>query len=322
MRVLLLHSDVAPGAPADDQDTLVQAAEIEKALQEKGHAVSRAAFKPDRAALSALITREHPDIVFNLVEAVWGRGSYASLAVTMLTELGVAYTGTDAAAMAIGGDKLLTKRLLVSAGLPTPQWAVAPDWKGVNGGRWIVKSVDEDSSLGLDDDAVASGRAAVLTRAEQCATTHGGRWFAESYVEGREFHVAVIEKNGAPHVLPVAEMVFENWEKSRLRIMGATAKWDSGSPEFNRTVWKFDGVAEPTLHAKLAGLALRAFELLGLSGYARVDFRVDKAGNPFILEINPNPSLALNCGLTASAAAANMSYADLIESILRAGQRH
>lgn len=317
MRVLILHSDVPPGAPADEQDTLDQVEIIAAALQSKGHDVTHAAFKPDRESLKALIAKLRPDVVFNLVEAIWGRGSYAALAVTMLAELGVRHTGAKAAAMALGGDKLLTKRLLAEAGLPTPQWAAPPDWKGVNGGRWIVKSVDEDSSLGIDDDAVASGRAAVLSRAEDCARAHGGRWFAESYVEGREFHAAVIEANGAPHALPIAEMAFENWDNSRPRIMGAAAKWDSGSPEFSRTVWKFDGAEAPALHAELARLALRAFELLGLSGYARVDFRVDEKGNPFILEINPNPSLAQNCGLATSAAQAKMSYADLIESILR-----
>lgn len=320
MRVLILHSDVAPGAAPDEQDTLAQIPVIAEALAAKGHQVSRAPFTPDRAALAALMVRERPDVVFNLVEAVWGRGSYASIAVTMLAELGVPYTGANAAAMAIGGDKLLTKRLLAATGLPTPAWAVAPDWKGVNGGRWIVKSVDEDSSLGLDDAAVADGRKAVLARAEHCASAYGGRWFAEDYVEGREFHAAVIEDGGEPRALPVAEMAFENWDKNRPRIMSANAKWESGSADFAHTGWKFDGVTEPALHAKMAQLALKTFALLGLTGYARVDFRVDHAGNPFILEINPNPSLALNCGLAASAAQAKMSYADLIESILRAAR--
>jgi D-alanine-D-alanine ligase len=130
--------------------------------------------------------------------------------------------------------------------------------------------------------------------------------------------VAIIEKDGAPCVLPVAEMAFENWDKGRPRIMSATAKWDCVSPDFNRTVWKFDSVEEPALHAQLAQLALQAFTLFDLSGYARVDFRVDELGNPFILELNPNPSLAFNCGLAASATQAGLSYADLIESILRA----
>jgi D-alanine-D-alanine ligase len=317
MRVLLLHSDVAPDAAPDEQDTLVQAGAIAGALQSKGHQVSRAPFKPDRAALEALIARLRPDVVFNLVEAVWGRGSYASIAVTMLMELGVPYTGANAAAMAIGGDKLLTKRLLATAGLPTPAWAAPPDWKGVNGGRWIVKSVDEDCSLGLDDGAVASGRAAVLARAQACATEHGGRWFAEDYIDGREFNVCILEENGVPRVLPIAETCFEDWDPKRPRILGHASKWEAASPDFNKTVFGFSEAQEPELNAEMARLSAQAFALLGLSGYARLDFRVDEKGRPFILEINPNPSLARNCSLVAAAAAAKMSYADLIETILR-----
>lgn len=318
MRVLILHSDVAPGAPPEDLDTLAQVEAIDAALTSKGHAVARASFHPDPATLKALIARLRPDIVFNLVEAVWGKSSHAPIPLMMLDELGVPYTGGTMAALALSGDKLLAKRMLRVVGLPTPDWADPPEWAGLDSGRWIVKSVDEDSSLGLDDAAVADGRAAVLARAEHCAKTYGGRWFAEKYIEGREFNVAIIERNGAPCVLPVAEMAFENWDKGRPRIMGASAKWDCASPDFNCTVWKFDGVEEPALHAQLAELALRAFTLFGLSGYARADFRVDETGRPFILELNPNPSLAFNCGLVASATQAGLSYADLIESILHA----
>lgn len=321
MRVLILHSDVSPDAPADEQDTLVQADAIATALAAKGHDVARAVFQPDRAALKKLVARERPDVVFNLVEAVWGKGSYAGLAVGMLAELGVAYTGVDAAAMAVSGDKILAKRLLAAAGLPTPDWAVPPDWDGVNGGRWIVKSVDEDCSLALDDEAVVDGRAAVLARANACAATHGGRWFAESFIEGREFNVPVIEEDGAPRVLPIPELRFENWNAKRPRIAGHAAKWDADSPEFNRTVWNFAVAQEPALCAELGQLAIKAFELFGVSGYARVDIRVDGNGRPFILEINPNPCLSHGCGLAAAAAEAKLPYAEMIEKILRAARQ-
>src|SRR4029079_17666669 len=107
MRVLILHSDVRPAAPLDDQDTLLQAAAIDSALVALGHEAWRAAFVPDAAALDALIARDCPDLVFNLVETVWGSDTYAPLAPAMLTQLGVPFTGTGAAAMAACGDKLL-----------------------------------------------------------------------------------------------------------------------------------------------------------------------------------------------------------------------
>ena len=108
MRVLVLHSDVPPDAPPDDQDTLLQAAAVEHSLARLGHEASCAVFAPDATKLEALLTNENPDLVFNLVESVWGRGLYAPLAVQMLADLGVPYTGAPAAAMAATGDKLLT----------------------------------------------------------------------------------------------------------------------------------------------------------------------------------------------------------------------
>src|SRR4029077_3556743 len=127
--------------------------------------------------LETLIARECPDLVFNLVETVWGRGVYAPIAPAMLTQLGVPFTGAGAAAIAACADKVMTKHLLTGAQLPTPDWSEPPQWHDIDEGRWIVKSATEDASLGLDDAAVVSGREAVAARAQACAARYGGRWF-------------------------------------------------------------------------------------------------------------------------------------------------
>src|SRR3954453_21185114 len=100
MKVLVLHSDVPPDAPPDEQDTLLQAAAVEKVLNELGHDAERAVFAPDTSSVEALIDRPDPDLVFNLVETVWGLGLHAPLAPSMLSHLGVPFTGAGAAAMA------------------------------------------------------------------------------------------------------------------------------------------------------------------------------------------------------------------------------
>ena len=319
MRILVLHSDVPPDAPPDDQDTLLQAAAIESTLKALGHEASRAAFAPDPAALEALMSEECPELVFNLVETVWGRGVYAPLAPQMLSQLGVPFTGAGAAAIAACSDKVLAKRLLCGADLPTADWSEPPRWGEVGEGTFIVKSSTEDASLGLDDSSVVKGQRAVAARAQACAARYGGHWFAERYIEGREFNVALIEKNGTPSIMTIGEMIFEKWDDRRPRIIGYAAKWHENTTEYQDTTRVFDWrEAEPELYATLERLSKASWRLFGMTGYARVDFRVDRNGQPYILEINPNPCLEPNAGVAAAAEQAQMTYPELIDAVVRA----
>ncbi|MDE2183295.1 MAG: D-alanine--D-alanine ligase [Alphaproteobacteria bacterium] len=321
MRILVLHSDVSADAPAEDQDTIIAARAVSGALQSRGHAAPLAPFKPDETALRAVIRAEKPDVVFNLVEGIEGKGALAHVAPTLLERIGVPYTGTGADPLILTCDKPRTKRALRQSGLPTPDWAEGPDWTGLSAGRWIVKSADEDASVGLDDASVvdASG---VVARAVLSAERFGGRWFAECYVDGREFNIAVLEENHGPRVLPMAEMTFEEWPRHRPRIVGYIAKWDDTSFESTRTVRQF-GVErrEPVLAHVLRGLAERAWQLFDLRGTARVDFRVDGTGQALILEINPNPGIAPDAGFAAAAQCAGLSYPELIEKIVLEAMR-
>ncbi|MGC9953511.1 MAG: D-alanine--D-alanine ligase [Rhizomicrobium sp.] len=318
MRVLVLHSDVPADAPPDDLDTIVAAKAVAEALASRGHEAPMAAFVADLEKLRALIARQAPDVVFNLVEAIEGKGRLAYVAPQMLDDIGIPRTGTGAAALIATGDKPLSKRLFREAGIPTPDWSSPPDWEGLAEGRYIVKSADEDASLGLDDAAVVSA-GEVRARAEACAVRYGGHWFAERYVDGREFNVSVLEETSGPRVLPMAEMTFEEWPAGRPRIVGYTAKWDDASFESTRTVRLF-GVEErePKLAGVLRDLSERAWSLFKLRGTARIDFRVDRAGQPLVLEVNPNPGIAPDAGFAAAAARAGLSYADLIERIVLA----
>jgi D-alanine-D-alanine ligase len=318
MKILVLHSDVPADAPPEDQDTIIAAKAVAEALVSRGHQASLAAYVPELDRLRAVV--EGADVVFNLVEGIDGRGLLAYRAPEMLEKIGIPYTGTGAEPLIVTGQKPRAKRLLRDAGLPTPDWSEPPAWAGLDGGRWIVKSADEDASVGLDDASVVTGPQ-VEARARDCAARFGGPWFAERYVDGREFNIAVLEERHGPRVLPMAEMTFEEWPAHRPRIVGYVAKWDDGSFESTRTVRVF-GVEErePGLARDLRSLAERAWTLFGLRGTARVDFRVDAAGHPLILEINPNPGIAPDAGFAAAAARAGMRYADLIERIVMAAR--
>ena len=316
MKILVLHSDVPADAPPEDQDTLIAAEAVAAALRRKGHAVNSAAFRGD--TISAVIDWEAPDLVFNMVEGVDGKGILASAAPRLLAEMGVPFTGASAGALDISCDKPKSKARLRAAGLATPDWSVPPSWQGLDGRAFIVKAALEDGSIGLDDHCVVSGADAVKARAADCLARFGGSWFAEEYVEGREFNLSLLGSAKNLRILPMAEMTFEDWPAGKPRIVGYGAKWDEASPGYRHTVRRF-GVEkeEPALAAKLTSACEQVWRLLDLTGFVRVDFRVRDV-EPLILEINPNPGIAPDAGFAAAAAEAGMSYDDLIEAIVQA----
>jgi D-alanine-D-alanine ligase len=323
MRVLVLHSDIPANAPPDEQDTLIQAEAIAQALVSLGHEMVKASFTPHLHELNALVRETHADLLFNVVEAVEGSGYRAAQAIALFDRLGIPYTGNRSEPVVTTCDKPLAKRKLADAGLPTPAWSVPPDWANLSDTEtYIVKSAREDASVGLDDNAVLKGRDAIRARAERCAQRHGGDWFAEAFVDGREFNVAVLEENVFPCVLPMAEMRFEAWPEEKPKIVGYTAKWDDASLDATHTVRDFSWAArEPELAKRLRALSEQAWALFDLRGYARVDFRVDANGNPTILELNPNPCIEPGAGFAAAAREAGYVYPDLIARIVAAALR-
>jgi D-alanine-D-alanine ligase len=323
MRVLLLRSDVPGDAPPDELDTLATVEAVAAALSTRGHDVTEEIFVPDAARLDRALSNAAADVVFNLVESVFGQGNLAGVAPAMLEKRGVSFTGASAAAISCYADKPLTKRFLRAAELPTPDWAESPFEDGLEEGQlYVVKSANEDCSVGLDDASVVRGKDAVRARAASAAAHHGGTWFAEAYCPGREFNVSLLGTDDGPRVLPIAEIVFANWQPDRPRIVGYAAKWDVYSVDSKATPRRF-GIEEeaPQLARRLAELSCSAWHLLGLRGYARVDFRLDAAGAPTILEVNPNPCLEPEAGFAAAALQDGISYTELVSRILEAALR-
>ncbi len=316
MKILVLHSDVPADAPPEDQDTLVAAEAVAGALARRGYGIARAAFRED--TLPAVLELETPDLVFNLVEGVDGKGILAPAAPRMLAEFKMPFTGAGAEAMALTTHKPHTKDKLRQAGIPTPDWSAPPNWQGLDGRPWIVKAALEDGSIGLDDGCVVTGAEAVRRRAAESLARFGGEWFAEAYVEGREFNIALLGNAHRLTVLPMAEMTFADWPEGQPRIVGYGAKWDEDSSGWKHTVRKF-GVEkdEPVLAARLKEICEMVWRVFDLSGFVRVDFRV-RGAEPLVLEINVNPCISPDAGFAAAAAEARMDYDALIDEIVKA----
>jgi D-alanine-D-alanine ligase len=318
MRILVLHSDIGENPPPEEIDTITSSNAVADALRKNGHAADLAAFSPDPDKLQALLDRHKPDIVFNMVEGIDGLGALAPVAPRMLDEAGMIFTGVDAVGMAVTTDKPLTKRRMREAGIPTADWCEGPEWKGLKDDRkYIVKSTLEDASVGLDDGCVCLGKD-VIDRAELSARRHGGKWFAEEYVDGREYNISMMDgADGEPFVFPLAEMRFDDWPAGKPRIVGYGAKWDESLDINDQMVRDFTTEQkDPVLGGKLKEACIGAWKLFGFTGYVRVDFRVTPEGEPMVLEINTNPCIAPDAGFAAAGEQIGLSYDQLVQRVV------
>jgi D-alanine-D-alanine ligase len=319
--VIILHGAVAEGAPPDEQDVLDEVHVVAEALERLGYAVEPLTLTLDLEAARRRLTQCRPLVVFNLVESIAGSGRLIHLAPALLEELGLPYTGTPLVGMFLSSNKLLTKQLLVASGLSTPPWWM-PDGTARSPacpGPWVVKSVWEHASIGIEDDSLV-GDAGVLvgliTKKRRC---YGGEWYAETYIDGREFNLALIAGPHGFEVLPPAEIHFESFPSNKPKIVGYAAKWDENSVEYQHTQRSFTFVeVDLRLLDRLKELALRCASFLQVQGYARVDFRVDAAAIPWILEVNANPCLSPDAGFVAATQQARLDFDEVIARILEA----
>jgi D-alanine-D-alanine ligase len=300
----------------DEIDTIVAAQSVCGALATLGFATEVIGLTRDLAELDDLPSRR-PLVVFNLADAVNGDGRLAPMVPARLEALGLNYTGCSTSAWLNTLSKIGTKLKLAHVGLPTPSWS--EDGKGLDAeAPVIVKPVWEHGSLGLDEDSVVRGTDAARAIAERNL-----RWktehFAEAFLAGREFNLALLDGPSGPAVLPIAEILFEGFAAQTPRIVGYHAKWTPDSAAYIGTPRRFGLESENfELAAKLKGLALACWRLFALSGYARVDFRLDAQGEPSILEVNMNPCLSPDAGFAAAAKEAGYSYEAMIGAIVEA----
>lgn len=298
----------------DEIDTIKNAACIADSLRTLGYETEIISIDMDLRQIGRIADAK-PSAVFNLVEALEGDGRLGFLSCAALDHAGIAYTGAPLTGYIQSSSKLLTKALLKSAGISTPDF-----WTGISpvGQRVIVKSVWEHASYGMDQGSVVDGKdAAGEIRARQAR--FGGQFFSEIYIPGREFNIAILETRAGPRVLPLAEMLFDDLPDGVLPIIDYDAKWHAPSVGEDPMKRHF-GIEKvsPALAKGLADTALACWDAADLAGYARIDFRVDEDDNVYVLEINANPCLAPDAGFIAAAAVGGFGYADVIGAIVDA----
>lgn len=317
--VLILHNAVTHESPADARDILEQVAGVRDALTGFGYAAPTLPVDLGLDRLKAILRRDAPTAVFNLVEAIDDCGQLVCIVTALLDHLQVPYTGAGTEALLVTGNKVMAKQWLRANGIATADWwdGISPPPADPGPGPWMVKPVSEDASIGMDDASVVAGFREARALVAERTLARNFRWFAERFLEGREINVALIEGPRGPETLPIPEIEFVDYPAGKPRIVGYAAKWHEDSFEYRNTVRRFlDPAKESRLCRQLGDIALRCWEIFQIRGYARVDFRVDESGTPWVLEVNGNPCISPDAGLAAALAEAGISYAAGIRRIV------
>jgi D-alanine-D-alanine ligase len=321
LEVVVAHPEVADDADPSTRDVLDQVHFVVEGLTGMGVPWRSVAVCDGRAW-------EHFDalagaVVFNLLEAPPGRPQMHAAATAALELMGLPFTGSPAGVLWLTTDKIATRALLASAGLPIARGGrvsladasvldtVAPPW--------VIKPGWEDGSLGLEGSPVCQSRAQALEKiAELGARFPGQPLLAEHFLPGRELNVSLLANNGKVQALPPAEIVFSDFGPGAPQLVTFEAKWVPGSFADLHTVREFTRPGDEALVARVQALAVRCWHLCDLAGYARVDLRLDEHGEPHILEVNANPCLAADAGFVAAAAEVGLGPADVTRRIVAA----
>ena len=302
-----------PGDPPDlnaELDHEETVAHIERAFKEAGHEVVR--IGGARRLLELMGSRLAVDIVFNIAEGYEGRNRESQVPI-VLEMMRIPFVGADGLTLGLTLDKVLTKKVLIAEGIPTPRYLEVNDpdklWKVDLSYPLIVKLRCEGSSKGLSEKSLVNTPEELHRQVRWLMDTYKGSWvFIEEFIEGNEFTVAIIG-NEQPEAYPVCQIALD----------GQT---DLGRKFFHWAYLRSGAdyvcpapITEPLAH-KMQELALRTYQAVDCRDFGRVDFRVDRRGHPYVLEINPLPSLSTEDVFNFIAKTRGMTHYQIINRIL------
>ncbi|BFU89493.1 MAG: D-alanine--D-alanine ligase [Nitrospira sp.] len=327
--IVLMHEDLVPPDEVNGCD--VKTAEwrteydVISTLKKLGHEVYPLGVKSDLGVIHSAIENWKPDIAFNLLEEFDGVAVYDQHVVSYLELLHLPYTGCNPRGLMLARDKALTKKVLSFHRIPYPEFIEVPQGRTVKRPKWlafplIVKSVSEEASLGISQASIVEDDEKMNERVAFIHESVGSGALIERYIEGREFYVGIIG-NGHLQVLPVWELIMDQLPEDAKRIATERVKWNRKyQQKYGITSREADNLPEGKAY-DIQNLAKRVYRALGLSGYARIDMRMDGDGQLYVLEANPNPQIAEDEDFADSAKKADYHYTELLQEILNVGLR-
>ena len=254
-------------------------------------------------------------LIFNLCEHLNGRSQDDVKITTRMDKLGLQYTGAPTATLRRCLDKARTKKILETNSILTAPYQVfsRSDEPVHVPLPAIVKPVAEDASLGITRESVVFDEQALRARVQYVLDVYRQPALVEEYIIGREINVG-LWGNGTTHALPLAELSFASWSDPYQQFCHFEAKWVPESLEYQTMPVICPAPIEEEVAERIRAAAQHAYATLGCRDYARVDMRV-RDGQPYILEVNPNPCLAPDAGFPNAARVAGYDYTAMVSQI-------
>ncbi len=329
LRILaLVHDHLVPPADTTGIDILEAEWKMEhdviETLREIGHDVRVLGLHDDLIGIRPTVGLFKPHIVFNLMEAFAGVTTFDQNVVSYLELLRLPYTGCNPRGLILARDKALSKKLLAYHRIRVPDFTV------VRRGRkpmlskrlqfpLIVKSLFFEASAGISQASVVENADQLARRVQFIHDNLGTAAIVEQFIDGRELYVGVLG-NERLDVFPVWEMSFAQMPDNRWRIATERVKW-STQYQKKHGIMTEPAALDAAAIDRIQRIAKRTYRALDLSGYARIDIRMDDEGGVFVLEANPNPNLAYGEDFAESGEVSGVAYERLLDRILTLGLR-
>jgi len=329
LRVLvLMHDYLVPPEDVSGHDlgTVEWKTEydVTSTLRELGHDVRPLGVKDELGTIRQVVADFKPHIAFNLMEAFHEVGAFDQNVVSYLELLRVPYTGCNPRGLVLARDKALSKKLLAYHRIPVPDFAVFRRGRAIKRLKrlefpLIVKSLTQEASIGISQASVVSDEERFVERVRFIHNSIQTDAIAERYIEGRELYVGVIG-NERLQVFPVWELRFTKMPEDQKRIATERVKWSHRYQDKHGITTGAARISE-AVATQIHKVAKRVYRTLELSGYARVDIRLNEDGRFYVLEANPNPQIAFGEEFAGSAERAGVAYGPLIQRLLNIGLR-
>ncbi len=312
MKIVLVYDKVSPAGPADDlpedfgaeYDDASTIRSLLSAIRACGHEAAELVLDAD---FPREIGRLHPELVFNIAEGVRGPRR-ESIVPAWLDCLGVPYTGSDGLSLALALDKALTKTLVATQNVRTPRFRLISSLSEAEGldlaYPLFVKPNAEGSSMGIRFASRVKTPEELERQVAWILSEYRQDCLVEEFAPGREFCVGVLG-NEEPMLLPIAEV----------RYAGEFYAYELKHRHDKELLCPVDVPDDAGI--EMGYMALAAFRATHARDFARVDFKLDVAGEPMFLEINPLPGLSPEYGIyPLQARAAGIEYEELIGRII------